>query len=173
MIPFRKRGMYQAMQNGMFGFGAVCGASLGGLVADHIGWRWCFLLQVPISIAALVLGALVLRNPAGGFNFRPGFLAVWTKIDVSGALLLVVAVSLQLVGLSLGGNELSWDDPWVVGSLAGSVVLFSAFILVEAKFAAIPIIPTRMLHGRLPVLIQVANSCVGLAAYSVSELSCP
>jgi MFS family permease len=40
MIPFKRRGMYQALQNGMFGFGAICGASFGGSIADHIGWRW-------------------------------------------------------------------------------------------------------------------------------------
>jgi MFS family permease len=38
MIPFRKRGMYQALQNSMFGFGAICGASFGGSIADSIGW---------------------------------------------------------------------------------------------------------------------------------------
>ena len=168
MIPFRKRSMYQALQNGMFGFGAICGASFGGLIADSIGWRWCFLLQVPISFSALVLGALVLPNPAGGFDIRPGFRAVWARIDVSGALLLVSAISLQLAGLSLGGNELSWSDPIVIGSLVGSIVLFALFIIVEAKTSTIPIIPLRMLQGRLPVLIQTANNCVGLATYAVS-----
>lgn len=167
MIPFRKRGMYQAMQNGSFGFGAICGASFGGFIADCIGWRWCFLLQVPVSALALVLGALVLRNQAGGFDIRPGFRAVWAKTDVLGALLLVTAISVQLIGLSLGGNELPWDHPWVIGSLAGSVVLFALFVLVEASTAAIPIIPLRMLKGRLPVLIQIANNFVGLAAYAV------
>lgn len=38
MIPFKKRGMYQALQNSMFGFGAICGASFGGSIADSIGW---------------------------------------------------------------------------------------------------------------------------------------
>jgi len=75
MIPFRKRAMYQAMQNGVFGFGAICGASFGGSIADHIGWRWCFLLQVPVSALALVLGALVLRNQASGFDIRPSLSA--------------------------------------------------------------------------------------------------
>ncbi|ORY13617.1 major facilitator superfamily domain-containing protein [Clohesyomyces aquaticus] len=63
MIPFRKRGMYQALQNGMFGFGAICGASFGGSIADTIGWRWCFLLQVPFPALALFLGYLVIKNP--------------------------------------------------------------------------------------------------------------
>ncbi|KAH7271477.1 hypothetical protein FSOLCH5_004354 [Fusarium solani] len=165
MIPFRKRGMYQALQNGIFGFGAIAGASFGGSIADHIGWRWCFLLQVPVSIVAFVIGALVVANQPGGFSLDNGLGAVWKRVDFSGSLLLVVAVSVQLVGLSLGGNELPWTSPWVIGSLAGSIALFALFLLVEAKTSAIPVIPLRLLQGRLPIATQAANVCAGMAAY--------
>jgi MFS family permease len=170
MIPFKKRGMYQALQNGMFGFGAICGASFGGSIADTIGWRWCFLLQVPISIFALFVGALVIKNPEGGFGLGRSFKDTWAKVDFAGALLLVVAISLQLVGLSLGGNELPWSSAWVIGSLVGSTLLFGLFFVVEARTRAIPVIPLRLLHGRLPALIQFSNICVGLSAYAVSTL---
>ncbi|CAJ0547780.1 Ff.00g045340.m01.CDS01 [Fusarium sp. VM40] len=165
MIPFRKRGMYQALQNGIFGFGAISGASFGGSIADHIGWRWCFLLQVPISVVALVIGALVVSDQAGGFSIGSSLGTVWKRVDFSGSLLLVVAVSVQLVGLSLGGNELPWSSPWVIGSLVGSVGLFALFLLVEAKTSAIPVIPLRLLQGRLPIATQCANVCAGMAAY--------
>ncbi|KAK1700606.1 major facilitator superfamily transporter [Colletotrichum godetiae] len=167
MIPFRKRGMYQALQNGMFGFGAVAGASFGGSIADHIGWRWCFLLQVPVSIMALALGALVIKNPEGGFDIDTNdWRAIWSRVDVSGALLLVVAISVQLVGLSLGGNELPWGSPIVIGTLMGSVLLLALFFIVEARTKAIPVIPLRMLRGKLPILTQISNVCAGLAAYA-------
>ena len=174
MIPFRKRGMYQALQNGMFGFGAICGASFGGSIADSIGWRWCFLLQVPVSALALVVGALVVRNPEGGFNLGSGGLrSIWTRVDFTGSLLLVAAISIQLVGLSLGGNELPWSSLWVIASLVGSFALFAVFLLVEARTRAIPIIPLRLLRGRLPVLVEFANICVGLSAYAVSSFLSP
>ncbi|KXX73634.1 Vacuolar basic amino acid transporter 2 [Madurella mycetomatis] len=166
MIPFRKRGMYQALQNGMFGFGAVCGSSFGGSIADGIGWRWCFLLQVPISAFALCVGALVIKNPRGGFDLGQGFRDTWARVDFTGALLLVVAISVQLAGLSLGGNEVPWGSPWVVSSLVGSVILLLLFLAVEARTRAIPIIPLRMLRGSLPLLIQFSNICVGLSAYA-------
>ncbi|KAI0594713.1 major facilitator superfamily domain-containing protein [Biscogniauxia sp. FL1348] len=166
MIPFRKRGMYQALQNGMFGFGAICGASFGGSIADNIGWRWCFFLQVPISVVALVLGWMVVKNPRNDLVGGASFQEIWKRVDFSGALLLVVAISTQLVGLSLGGNELPWDSPWVIGSLVGSFILLGLFLLVEAKTSAIPVIPLRMLKGRLPVTIQLANVCAGLSAYA-------
>ncbi|KAM5346765.1 hypothetical protein ACJ41O_009770 [Fusarium nematophilum] len=165
MIPFRKRGMYQALQNGIFGFGAISGASFGGSIADHIGWRWCFLLQVPVSAVAFVIGALVVANQPGGFSLDRGLGAVWKRVDFSGSLLLVVAVSVQLVGLSLGGNELPWSSPWVIGSLIGSIALFALFLVIEARTSAIPVIPLRLLQGRLPIATQVANVCAGMAAY--------
>lgn len=161
--------MYQALQNGIFGFGAIAGASFGGSIADHIGWRWCFLLQVPVSIVAFVIGFLVVANQPGGFSLDSGLGAVWKRVDFSGSLLLVVAVSVQLVGLSLGGNELPWTSLWVIGSLAGSLVLFALFLLVEARTSAIPVIPLRLLQGRLPIATQAANVCAGVAAYGVSR----
>ncbi|KAK3360894.1 vacuolar basic amino acid transporter 2, partial [Lasiosphaeria ovina] len=134
-------------------FGAVCGgASFGGSIADGIGWRWCFLSQVPVSALALVVGALVIKNPEGGFDLGRSFRDVWAKVDFTGALLLVTAICIQLVGLSLGGNELPWSSPWVISSLLGSLVLFALFLVVEAQTSAIPVIPLRLLRGRLPCL---------------------
>lgn len=170
MIPFRKRGMYQAMQNGVFGFGSIAGASFGGAIADHIGWRWCFLAQVPLSVMAFVVGWYVLKDQEGSFSIDQGLSTAWKRVDFSGALLLVAAISIQLLGLSFGGNELPWTSPWVVGSLIGSVALFAAFLKVEAKTGAMPVIPLRMLKGRLPVFTQIANVCAGMAAFGVRNL---
>lgn len=168
MIPFRKRGMYQALQNGMHGFGAICGASFGGAVADSIGWRWCFMLQVPVSAFALLVGALVIKDPEGIIGSGHGMKVAWTRVDFTGASILVIAISVQLLGLSLGGNELPWGSPWVIGSLVGSILLLRLFFYVESRTKAIPIIPLRMLRGRQPISVQTANVCVGLAAYAVS-----
>ncbi|OCL13144.1 MFS general substrate transporter [Glonium stellatum] len=163
MIPFRKRGMYQAVQNVMFGFGAICGASFGGSIADTIGWRWCFLLQVPISAVALFLGCMVIQNP---IQIRATFKEMRQKVDLIGSFTLVMAISIQLVGLSLGGNELPWNNGWVIGSLVGSVFLLGLFFLIEARTSAIPVIPLRLLRGRNPLAIQITNICAGLAAYA-------
>ncbi|CAK7214434.1 hypothetical protein SCUCBS95973_002145 [Sporothrix curviconia] len=194
MVPFRRRGMYQAMQNGVYGFGAICGASFGGTITDSIGWRWCFAAQVPVSVAVFVLGMRVVSDPAAHMSANPlgeergrhrlssrlaSARRTWSRIDATGALLLVVGVSVQLVGLSLGGNELPWSSPWVWLCLAGSVVLLALFVLVEGRRESeahanaadgqpwvAPIIPLRMLRGRLPLATQAANVCVGFAAYA-------
>ena len=47
------------------------------------------------------------------------------------------------------------------------------FFVVEARTRAIPVIPLRLLRGRLPLLIQFSNICVGLSAYAVSLRTWP
>lgn len=162
--------MYQAAQNVLHGFGSICGASIGGAIAETIGWRWCFLLQIPLSIFALVVGKLVIRLPKKGNDHvhpTPGWRGIWQQVDILGTVLLVLGLSVQLVGLSLGGNELPWSNPWIVLSLIGSIILLALFLWVEAKTLAAPIIPLRLLQGTVPICIQIANLCVGMGAYAV------
>ncbi|KAJ6186739.1 hypothetical protein N7519_008040 [Penicillium mononematosum] len=142
LIPFRQRGMYQAIQNVSYGFGAICGASFGGAIVDSIGWRWCFLLQIgkPKEFGAkLMFWALVCSFWLSRFN--------WS-------------------GSAWGGNILPWTHMWVILPLVSSVLLLAAFVAVEAKTTAAPLIPLKMLRGQLAVSTQIANVCVGMAAYA-------
>ncbi|PWY89088.1 MFS general substrate transporter [Aspergillus heteromorphus CBS 117.55] len=168
LIPFHRRGMYQAVQNVLHGFGSICGASFGGTIVDSIGWRWCFLIQVPVGFLALITGHLVLKLPSqnkfGGED--RSLRAIWKRVDLSGACALIIGLSTQLVGLSLGGNELPWSNVWVILSLVASVVSLVLFMVIEAKTTAVPLIPPRMLKGVLPIATQIANVCVGMAAYA-------
>lgn len=98
---------------------------------------------------------------------HPTWKEIRAKVDFAGALILVAAISIQLIGLSLGGNELPWSNGWVIASLVGSIVLLGMFVFVEATTTAIPVIPLRQLVGRNPVAVQLANVCAGTAAYAV------
>lgn len=118
---------------------------------------------------ALYFGHRVLRNPPGSMSIDDGLGVAWRRIDFTGAMLLVVAISVQLLGLSLGGNELPWSSPWVIGLILGSLVLFALFLRVEATTKSMPVIPLRMLKGRLPLLTQTANVLAGVSAYAVSR----
>ena len=155
IIPLERRGMYQAVQNGLHGFGAICGASLGGIIADSIGWRWCFLCQVPISVAGLIIGFLVVKNPSAeetGIHTEgldAEVRSVWKQIDLSGAVLLVVGLSAQLAALSLGGNQYPWGDVRVLACFGASLVILVVFIWVELGTKALPVMPMHSRFTRL------------------------
>lgn len=166
--------MYQAMQNVLVGFGAISGASLGGVIAEGIGWRWCFLLQVPVSSLALLVGYVALENPVHSLISLapgPGLWSGFRYLDISGASVLVLALVVQLVGLSFGGNEFEWSSLPVIGSLALSVVLIALFVVIEARTKAIPVIPLRLLCGWQPVAVQLSNLFSGMASYAVGKFS--
>ncbi|TVY91668.1 putative transporter [Lachnellula willkommii] len=174
MIPFKQRGMYQACQNVLHGFGSICGASIGGWIADTIGWRWCFLCQVPVSIFAFVVGYYVIDDMRTlevvveqSEEPEPVVKAsLWKQIDLSGAILLVLGLSAQLAALSMGGNNYTWSDIRVIISLIISAVLLSLFVIIEIRTQAIPVMPMSMLKGQLAVSNLISNICVGMAAYS-------
>ncbi|SPQ26461.1 bc69de1d-8619-4599-adc5-32ef77bc406f [Thermothielavioides terrestris] len=140
MIPFKKRGMYQAMQNILVGF-----------------------------VLALVVGYLVLENPprmVPTLEAKRPLLSALRHLDLAGAVVLVLGLVAQLLGLSLGGNDFPWASPVVIGSLMGSVVLLLVFVAVEATTKAIPMIPLRMLRGWQPTAVQLTNVFSGMAAYA-------
>ena len=69
------------------------------------------------------------------------------RVDFPGALVLVAAIALLLVGLDQGSNT-SWSSPLVITCLALSVPLFGVFLLVEHRFAAEPFAPSRIIFER-------------------------
>jgi len=175
MIPFKRRGMYQACQNVLHGFGSICGASLGGLIADSIGWRWCFLCQVPVSILAFGVGYIAIKNQEASIvetddeNEPQTSKSLWVQIDLSGAVLLVLGLSAQLAALSMGGNNYPWTDARVIVSFVVSIILLAMFIVVEIRTGAIPVMPMYMLKGQLAISNLISNVCVGMAAYAVNS----
>jgi MFS family permease len=175
IIPLQHRGMYQAVQNGLLGFGAICGASLGGVIADSVGWRWCFLCQVPVSMAGLVVGYCVIKNPPPHETVlgteASGQMSVWRRIDFLGAVLLVLGLSSQLTALSLGGNQYPWTNIRVIVSFVVSVVILIVFVWVEWRTKALPVLPLSMLRGRVVISNMVSNVLVGMSAFAVS-ISC-
>jgi MFS family permease len=63
IVGLRERGTWQGYINLIWASGAAAGAPLGGWLAETIGWRWSFIAQGPVCLAALLAVALVLRLP--------------------------------------------------------------------------------------------------------------
>jgi EmrB/QacA subfamily drug resistance transporter len=126
-------GRAQARAFGMYGMtmgvGAVFGQLIGGLLikADvlGLGWRACFLINVPIGLAALAVTPRALvesRAPR-----RP-------RLDNTGVAL-STAATITLVLPLIQGRALGWPV-WTWACLAGSVVLFAGFVAHQRRVGA-------------------------------------
>ncbi|MFD0903617.1 MFS transporter [Actinomadura sediminis] len=121
----------------VIGLSTILGPVAAGLLVDAdllgTGWRAIFLLNLPIGLYALVVGARVLPAPAR--TGRSG------GLDLAGTLLGGAAMSLLVYPL-VQGRELGWPA-WTLAMLAGSVPALALFVLHQLR---------RGRSGRTPLL---------------------
>lgn len=122
--------------------GATVGVVLSGLLTDGPGWQWIFFINVPVGIA-LAAGAFRFLAETYGERQR--------RFDVLGAVTITAGLLLLVFGVNRG-EVWGWTDPRTIGVLAASLVLHSAFLVVETRVSE-PLVP----------LGRVMNRTVGLA----------
>ena len=149
--------------NVVYAAGAAIGGPLGGWLGDDVSWRWAFLIQVPICFLHFSLVSWKVNIPSG-----PGSMVEKLKrIDYLGAITLVSAITLILIGLSLGGNQLPWDAPLVYSSLIGGSILLVTFVFVERYIAREPLLPLRVLFSRTPLFVSITNWFITMSQFGI------
>lgn len=119
------------------GLAAALGPVAGGLLAQS-DWRWAFLVNVPIGVAALAAGlSLLPRPPARTDRSRP---------DLLGAALLTAGVAAIALGV-VKSEDWGWTSPRAAGSIAVGAVLLALLAWQSARHPS-PLVPPALL--RLP-----------------------
>ncbi|TFK35458.1 vacuolar amino acid permease [Crucibulum laeve] len=166
MYSMRSRGLTQGVASVFNGFGLGLGGPLGGIITDWLGWRWAFLIQLPIFGISWILTSYNLRyvTPGKGKSTRE----VLKRIDYGGSATLLIAVGSVLVFLSERYNEgRPWSSPSVIASLVLSVVFSMAFVVVEIFFAPEPVLAPFLLKQKIPVLVGMSNFLVAMCNFSI------
>ena len=118
------------------GVAAALGPVVGGLLVG-LSWRWVFYVNVPIGLAAIVIGWRRLPVVAGHPVPRP---------DAFAALLITAGVAALTLGLVKGGGW-GWGSAATLGALAGAVLALAAFALHCARHRN-PLIDGRLFRAR-------------------------
>jgi EmrB/QacA subfamily drug resistance transporter len=140
----RRSAALQGMLAGLMGLSFIAGPMVGGFLADQAGWRWVFLVNLPIGIAVVVLS---LRLLPGGAGRGTG------NLDVAGAVTVTTSLMLAVYGV-VNAQQKGWTSAHTFGFVGAAVVIFALFLLIESKVSA-PLMPLRFfrLHN-----LAVANS---------------
>jgi EmrB/QacA subfamily drug resistance transporter len=161
IVPPRERSRYQGMFLAVFGTSSVVGPIIGGFFAgaDTIfgitGWRWVFLINVPVGIVALAVVLKVLHIPHTRRDHR---------IDWWGAVALVVGM-VPLLLVAEQGNKWGWLSVASIGSIVIGVLGIVAFILIERRMGDDALIPMRLFANRQFSQGLVVNVLIGLAMF--------
>jgi EmrB/QacA subfamily drug resistance transporter len=143
--PERTRaiGLYGAVSS----VGFVAGQVLGGVLVQFTSWRAVFLVNVPVGLAAAALSPSVLgAAKTGAAKTRAALEARSHRLDVGGALLITVAVTLVVLAVSQG-VVLGWSSPLVIASVVVAIAAVAGFAKAETRHPE-PLIRPSLLHRR-------------------------
>src|SRR4051812_22473081 len=144
IVPPRERAKYQGDFLAVFGSSSVLGPLVGGLLAgqDSIlgidGWRWVFLINVPIGILALIVVARVLHIPHSSRHHQ---------IDYPGALALTVAL-VPLLIIAEQGRTWGWTSGRAIACYAIGLIGLGGFLLAERRIGDDALLPMRLFRRK-------------------------
>lgn len=124
IFPPRERAKWMGLIMTNYGIGSMVGPIVGGVIADQFGWRWTFIVVVPLGIAALLMMSTVMPRIR-----RPGR----PTVDWFGILLLSLGLLGALVALTVGGVSAPWMSAEVITALLFGVVMLTVFGVHEMR----------------------------------------
>jgi DHA2 family methylenomycin A resistance protein-like MFS transporter len=111
------------------GVAMAVGPALGGVIVGTLGWRWVFLLNVPLTAALAILAAVVVpRLPRATVFERTGP----GRFDWAGTVLSTAGVGLLAFAV-IDGQDRGWAAPEVLAAFAAGVGILIAFVLTERR----------------------------------------
>lgn len=162
IVPPRDRARYQGMFLAVFGTSSVLGPLIGGLLAGVdsflgiTGWRWIFLMNLPIGALALVL---VLS-----FLHVPHIEAKSKKIDWWGVLTIIVGV-VPLLIVAEQGREWGWSSPNAFIAYVLGVVGITSFIIIQRRMGEDALLPLHIFKSRTFTLTTLLGVIVGMGMF--------
>ncbi len=163
IVPPRERARYQGYFLAVFGTSSVIGPVVGGFFAGQAtilgiaGWRWVFLVNVPLAIAALVVVQRVLNIPHTRRDHR---------IDWQGAAALTVCL-VPLLIVAEQGRGWGWGSLGSVTCYLFGLLGLGAFLLAERMAGEEALIPLRMFRNKTFSMTSTVGLITGMGMFGV------
>ncbi|MGY2080016.1 MFS transporter [Modestobacter sp. SYSU DS0657] len=145
----KERAKAFAVYGAIAGGGSAVGLLLGGVLTEYADWRWCFWVNVPVAIIAIVAAIPVVPE-----SKAPGE----TSYDIPGAVLITLGLASFVYGFTrvaeaaqtnadAGSTESGWTNGPALTFIAVGVVLVAAFVVLELRVRN-PLLPMRLVLDR-------------------------
>ena len=163
MLAPRERAKYQGYFLAVFGISSVIGPLVGGLFAgaDQIpfltGWRWVFLVNVPVGAIALGMVLTFLHLPRFGVSRK-------VRIDWWGASA-VIATLVPLLLVAEQGREWGWASAGSIACYGIGAVGLVTFLVAETRMQDDAIIPLKLFRSRVFSTATVLGVLVGFGMF--------
>ncbi|MGR2752101.1 MFS transporter [Agromyces arachidis] len=147
----RERARVQGYIASVWAASSVIGPSLGGLFAEYLTWRWIFFVNIPLS---LIAAWMLVRNYHETVERRRH------RIDLAGAAVLTVGLTLLILAILEGGQAWAWTSWQSLGAFSVAALLLAVFVMIERR-AAEPVLPLWLFSRRLIITTSLVSLGVG------------
>src|ERR1700744_3222728 len=148
----RERGMAFGIWGAVNGAASAVGPIIGGLLTVNFGWRWIFLVNLPVSVVAV---ALTLRVVTESRDPHP------RRIDLPGMITFTVAAAALTYALIRG----AWASGETIALFAVAVLAVAAFVVTERRSAA-PMLDLSLLKNPVFTAMILAGALLSAAAWA-------
>jgi EmrB/QacA subfamily drug resistance transporter len=119
----QERARAYAFWGACIGIAITSGPIIGGAITGFFGWRWTFLVNLPLCAVLFVASAVILRESSDHEA---------KTLDVAGILTLSSGLFLLIWSL-IDGNSIGWGTPTILWRFTFAAILLIAFVLVEVR----------------------------------------
>jgi EmrB/QacA subfamily drug resistance transporter len=158
-VPPDQRGRALGLGMVAIALGTSVGPTVGGVITEHLSWRWIFYVNVPVGLVALIAARRFLPGMPGRKDGR---------FDPAGGLLLGIGLAALNFGLSFGG-EWGWTSTRLLAALAIGVIALAGALLAE-RHASDPIIDLKLFRNPVFSSAIASMTLSMLALFSVGFL---
>ena len=155
--PVEQRAHVFGITTAMGSIAAGAGPVVGGILTTQLGWRWVFLVNLPIGAVAIAVGARLLRESRD--------LAAARRPDFTGALLAVSSVGLLVLAI-VEGERWGWGSAATIAVAVAAVVLGVVFV-VRCRSVSDPVLDLTLFRLRYVTVANSVNVLWSMGFYSM------